>query len=186
MSTQIVRGFRSKKSVPVSRFEHMTFLSSPTVYLSTKSTGAVVNLLSHPQELPGSNPAPLTRERKDVKSKKTGSNQSNQFFSKWPNSETNLKFLTQGSGFAALNFVALHLLTEIPAETFLRNSDRFRIPDPTSDPIRCDPLLRSRDVIWNLAVHWKSEKDLFEKISTSVLFFNILQETGYFEKIESE
>ncbi len=91
----------------------------------------------------------------------------------------------QGSGFTALTFLAYQLVAKIPAEIFLRKSKLFGTPDPAAYPIG-DPELGSCDMIFNMAAHWKSEIDLIEKISTSLVLLNALQETGYFSTLDAK
>ena len=73
-------------------------------------------------------------------------------------------------------------MAKIPADVFLRKSELFRTPYPAAFPVG-DPELGACDVIFNMAAYWKSELDLIEKISTSVLLLNALQESGYFSAL---
>ena len=89
----------------------------------------------------------------------------------------------QGSQFISLIFLAYHLITQVPAKTFLEKRAVFEKPDPSALPVG-DPELLSGDVVFNMVVHWKSELDLLEKLCTSLFLLNVLQATNYFTDIE--
>ena len=81
--------------------------------------------------------------------------------------------------------MAYHLVTKVPAKTYLEKREIFEKPDSSALPVG-DPDLLSGDVVFNMVAHWKSELDLLEKLCTSLFLLNALQATNYFGEIEDQ